>query len=98
MTQDNGSYNYNIAQAILEVVQQGCKSSIKTAPFNSCLRGVVSGVNLQGTLYTIKVGQKIYSNIPALKSAGSIALNSSVICIIPNNNVSQMFILGVLTA
>lgn len=98
MAQNNERQNRNIAQAVWDAIQRGCEGTIQTAPFNSCLRGTVSAINSQGTQYTIKVGQKIYSSVPALKTAGNIALNDSVICIIPNNNISQMFILGILTA
>lgn len=97
MAQNNEKQNQAVASAILQAVAKGCEDKLKSAPFNSCLFGVVTESNAQGTLYTVKVGQKAYPSVPCLQSLGHVKSNSSVVCIVPNNNISQMFILGVLS-
>lgn len=85
---NNGS---QIAEAInkriVEVVNQALNSGFIGSPIK---RGIIKEIN--GKKYTVKIGNSIYTNIYAARNTGNISINEVVLCVIPNNQYSDMFI------
>lgn len=51
---------------------------------------------ISGKRYSIKINNLLYENVYALKGNNDIKVRDTVICVVPNNQYSNMFILGVL--
>lgn len=91
LTYENG---VNVGKKIIKLIQNSQDYAFKNAPFNMIRVGLIT--KKVGKTFTIKINQSNYSNIYALKGSGEINVGDTAICVIPNNQFSQMFILGVL--
>ncbi len=83
-----------VAEAIDKRVRLVSKDLYNNAPYNKKMRGRV--VSAKGKRYTIEINKAIYTNVYALKSNYTIKVGDVVICEIPNNQYSDIFIEGVL--
>lgn len=83
-----------VAEAIEKRIKLISKDLYNNAPYTTIRNGIVTAIN--GKKYTVKINNAFYTNIYALKNVGTINIHDVVICIIPNNQYSEMFILGVL--
>ena len=84
----------DIANAIDKRIERVAKEIYQNSPYNKIKYGVVKNVN--DKQYTVQINGINYSNVYALKNVGTINVNDSVVLIIPDNNISQMFILGII--
>lgn len=64
---------------------------IEIAPYARIENGLIKAVTLDG--YTVEINEKLYPNVLALNSV-SLSVNNTVKVMIPNNQYSNMFILG----
>lgn len=83
-----------IAEAIEKRIKLVSKDLYTNAPYTIIRNGRVMAIN--GKKYTVKINNALYTNIYALKGVGVISTGDVAICIIPNNQYSNMFIIGVL--
>ena len=82
----------DFADVLIDKMQDVAGQYVKNAPFDKIVWGTVSEVT--GSTYTITIHGKSYINTPVLTSAGVISVGDTVVCIVPNNNMPNMFILG----
>lgn len=87
---NNGS---KVARAIDLRIKQVAKYVFQKSPYNKIKYGIVENIN--GKIYTVNIENKTYQT-NALKGVGTINLQDRVVILIPNNQYSNMFILGVL--
>lgn len=64
---------------------------IEIAPYTRIENGLIKAVTLDG--YTVEINEKLYPNVLVLNSV-SLSVNNTVKVMIPNNQYSNMFILG----
>ena len=83
-----------VAQAIDRRIMNVAKEIYKNSPYTLIKYGIVKKID--GKFYTLQINKSLYTKVCALKGVGQINVNDVVICIIPNNQFSNMFILGVL--
>lgn len=83
-----------VASAIEKRIQQIARYVYKDSPYNKIKFGVIKEIS--GKAYTIEIENTIYTDIYALKNIGTINLGDKVVCVNPNNNYSNLFILGIL--
>lgn len=83
-----------VAEAIEKRIKLISKDLYTNAPYTTIRNGRITAIN--GKKYTIKINNAIYTNIYALKNIGIVGVGDVAICVIPNNQYSNMFILGVL--
>lgn len=81
-----------LAQIFLDKVSEIANQYAAAAAFNKTLWGRITAVNVP--YYTLTINGKTYPKTLALSSAGALAVGDTVICIVPNNNMPNMFILG----
>lgn len=83
-----------MAEAIEKRIKLISKDLYNNAPYTIIKNGIVTAIN--GKRYTVRINNAIYTNVFAIKGVESISTGDVAICIIPNNQYSNMFILGVL--
>lgn len=83
-----------IANAINKRIKMVSQDLYNNAPYTIIKFGRVVSIN--GKRYSIKINNALYTNIYALKGSNLISVGDSVICVVPNNQYSNMFILGAL--
>lgn len=83
-----------VAESIDRRITTVAEQVYNNSPYTKIRDGIVTAIN--GKTYTVKIHKAIYNNIYTLKGTQQINVNDRVICIIPNNQYSNMFILGVL--
>lgn len=83
-----------VAEAIEKRIKLISKDLYNNAPYTIIKNGIVTAIN--GKRYTVRINNAIYTNVFAIKGIESIGTGDVAICIIPNNQYSNMFILGVL--
>lgn len=81
-----------VAEAINTRITNIAREVYNKSPYDKSKRGIIEEI-VRG-LYSVKIDNVIYPNIHALRSAGTLNLGDVVICIIPNNQFSDMYILG----
>ena len=85
----------NDGAKIREAIKQfgvNIKSDIaRNAPFNKNVNGRIVGITAGG--YTVQIQTRTYTNMPAI-NAGELKINDIVACCIPNNQMSQAYIVG----
>ena len=81
-----------LADILINKISQIANQYAATAGFNKTLWGRVTAVNTP--YYTLSINGKSYPKTLALASAGTLAVGDTVICIVPNNQMPNMFILG----
>lgn len=94
MLKFNRETGTNIANAIDKRIRTVTQDLYNNAPYNVIRKGRVTAI--KNKFYTVKINNAIYTKIYALKNVGIINVHDVVICVIPNNQYSEMFILGVL--
>lgn len=86
----------NSGRMIREAIEKRINNEIErlssSLSFNKLKRGIIQEINVNG--YTIKIENSIYRNIKILEQNKEIKVGDVVEVIIPNNQYSQMFILG----
>lgn len=82
-----------IATAIDNRIIQLAKYVFRQSPYNKIKYGIVEKID--GKKYTVMIDNKQYT-MNALKNIGTINLTDKVVVMIPNNEYSNMFIIGVL--
>lgn len=83
-----------VAEAIEKRIKLISKDLYNNAPYTTIRNGIVTAIN--GKKYTVKINNAFYTNIYAIKGTDLIKIGDVAICIIPNNQYSNMFILGTL--
>ena len=82
-----------IAQAIDKYVVNVAKQTFESVPNNKTKYGkVVSSV---AGVFVVEIDRAIYTNVLALRNVGTIYNGEIVICLIPNNQFSNIIIIGV---
>ena len=81
-----------LADILFEKIQESAQESTENAPYNKIVWGRITGK--LGYFHVVNVNGKPYPKTLALTSAGTLAVGDTVVCIVPNNNMSNMFILG----
>ena len=89
----NSESGRKVAEAIDHRVMNVAKNIYENSPNNKTKFGTVLSSNMG--LFSVKIDNLEYTNIPALRNVGSIKRGEVVICLIPNNQYSNMIILGV---
>lgn len=82
-----------VAEAIEKRINLIAKDLYNNAPDNKTAFGVV--LDSKDGLFTIKINNKTYPKVQALRNVGEIKKGEKVFCIIPNNNFSDITIIGV---
>lgn len=81
-----------LAQMFIDKVSELANQYAAAANFNKTLWGRITAVN--APYYTLSINGKSYPKTLALSSAGALSVGDTVICIVPNNQMPNMFILG----
>jgi len=88
---DNSS-GEKLGDILLNKFESWLKDLSINASFNKTTWGIITNIN--GNLYTIEINNQSYSNINAMRNAGELYINDKVLCLIPNNQYSNMVIIG----
>jgi hypothetical protein len=83
-----------VAEAIDRRITNIAKDVFNKSPSNRMVFGRVTEIN--GKEYTVKVNNQIYAKVYAYKGVGTIIVGDTVDCLIPNNQYSNMRIIGIL--
>jgi hypothetical protein len=87
----------NAGKKVKEAIEKKMTSVAKqintNAPYNKTKKGKV--ISKSDGIFSVKIDNAIYTNILASRNAGTINVNDIVICTIPNNEMSNMYIVGV---
>lgn len=87
--------NDKSGKAIREAIERFVKSLVRTdvqkAPFDKTKNGRI--VEIKPTGYTVEIENKEYPNVQAINGA-TLNLNDIVVCRLPNNQMSQIHIVG----
>ena len=89
----NSESGRKVAEAIDRRVMNVAKNIYENSPNNKTKFGTV--LSSSAGLFSVKIDNVTYTNIPALKNVGNINRGEVVICLVPNNQYSNMIILGV---
>lgn len=81
-----------IREAIERKINAEIENISNTLSFNKIKRGKIKEINITG--YTVQIENNIYRNVPIIRQDTIININDVVQIVIPNNQYSQMFILG----
>lgn len=82
-----------IAKAIDDRIIAIAKQVYQNSPNDKIKYGKVVG--RKNGIFTVKIESSTYEKIPALRNVGNIQNGEVVLCLIPNNNFSNMTIIGV---
>lgn len=88
----NSASGNQVSKAINRRMENIAKQVFAETPNDRTKFGVVK--KKEKGLYTVLIDKSLYTNIPALKSAGNINAGETVVCQIPNNQYSNVYILG----
>lgn len=88
----NGKTGEMIRLAIERKIENEIKRLNNNLSFNKLERGIIEEINING--YAIKINNILYRGIKAVSQNTSINVGDVVIVLIPNNQYTQMFILG----
>lgn len=83
-----------VAEAIRICVNSAVAMAIKKSPNDRTKFGRITAIN--GKRYTLLIEKTVYPNVMALKSSIDYQVGDSVICQVPNGNMSNIYIVGVL--
>ena len=89
----NRTTGEEVASAIDARIQKVAQEVFTNSPANRTVFGNVVAVS--NGYYTVEIASHRYTNIPSMRNIGDIAVNTTVVCLIPNNEYSNMIILGV---
>ena len=82
-----------VAAAIDNRIQRVAQEVFTNSPANRTAFGKV--VSVSNGYYTVEIASHRYTDIPSMRNIGDIAVNTTVVCLIPNNEYANMIILGV---
>lgn len=85
-----------IAKAIDNRIVSVAKQVFNTAPMNKSKYGKV--VSVGNGFYSVTIEGSTYTKVPALSNVGGIVRGDVVLCLIPNNQFSNITIVGVVGA
>lgn len=88
----NFSSGDKIAQAIDKRIISVAKQVYNSSPMNKSKYGRVTDIS--NGLYSVVIEGSVYKKVPALSSVGFISKGSVVLCLIPNNQFSNIVIIG----
>lgn len=94
-TPKTGKQNYSskeFADILFDKIKEIAQESTENAAYNKIVWGRI--ISKAGKFYAVNINGKFYTKIYALTSAGTLAAGDTVICVVPNNIMSNMFILG----
>lgn len=94
MSDLNYTTGREVALALDRKIENALTMVSAKLPYNKIERAVVQKIS--GKRYSVKINNLLYDNVYALKGNESIGVRDTVICVVPNNQYSNMFILGVL--
>lgn len=80
-----------VVQDMLDGNKYLIEQSINNAPYDKCMVGLITQVNDDNT-YSVKISEEAYTNIPSLFTG--LNKNDTVKVFSPQNQFSQLFILG----
>ena len=93
MTNLNHTTGTRVADAIDKRIINVAKQVYDNSPNDKMRYGTV--VSKDAGVFSVKINNTTYSNIKALRNVGDIAVGEVVHCLVPNNNFSDMVIIGV---
>lgn len=82
-----------VAAAIDARIQSVAQEVFTNSPANRTAYGRVVSSKLG--VFSVEINSHIYENVRALRNVGTIKRNESVVCLVPNNEYSNMIIIGV---
>lgn len=93
MSKLDGESARKILEALDIRASKIAKEETRTSSYNKTKFGIITAKNV--FRYTVKIDKIEYKNIKAVKNIGILNIGDVVTCLVPNNNMSNMFILGV---
>ena len=93
MTNLNHTTGTRVADAIDKRIINVAQQVYDNSPNDKMRYGTV--VSKDAGVFSVKINNTTYSNIKALRNVGDIAVGEVVHCLVPNNNFSDMVIIGV---
>lgn len=82
-----------IAEAIDRRIVSVAKQVYEKSPNNKTKYGKV--LSKKDGLFTVEIEKSTYTKVPALRNVGNINIGEIVVCMIPNNQFSNIMVLGV---
>lgn len=82
-----------IAEAIDRRIVAVAKQVYETSPNNKTKYGRV--ISKKDGLFTVEIEKSVYPNVKALRNVGDIGIGEVVVCMVPNNQFSNIMVLGV---
>lgn len=89
MSEDNKALN-----ALLDGISLMIDEKLKLAGFDRSVVGFITGTNLENNTYTVKINGYEYENVKSV--VGDLNSMTPCICTIPQNQMSQMYISGII--
>ena len=89
MNEDNKALN-----ALLDGISLMIDEKLKLAGFDRSVVGFITGANLENNTYTVKINGYEYQNVKSV--IGDLGTTTPCICTIPQNQMSQMYISGII--
>jgi len=89
MSEDNKALN-----ALLDGINLMIDEKLKLAGFDRSVVGFITGANLENNTYTVKINGYEYQNVKSV--IGDLGTTMPCICTIPQNQMSQMYISGII--
>lgn len=93
MTNLNHTTGTRVADAIDKRIINVAQQVYDNSPNDKMRYGTV--VSKDAGVFSVKINNTIYPNVKALRNVGNINIGEVVHCLVPNNNFSNMVILGV---
>ena len=82
-----------IAEAIDRRIVSVAKQVYEKSPNNKTKYGKV--LSKKDGLFTVEIEKAVYPNVPALRNVGNINIGEVVVCMVPNNQFSNIMVMGV---
>ena len=89
MSEDNKAL-----KALLDGISLMIDEKLKLAGFDRSVVGFITGANLENNTYTVKINGYEYQNVKSV--IGDLGTTMPCICTIPQNQMSQMYISGII--
>lgn len=89
MSEDNKAL-----KALLDGISLMIDEKLKLAGFDRSVVGFITGANLENNTYTVKINGYEYQNVKSV--IGDLGTTTPCICTIPQNQMSQMYISGII--
>ena len=82
-----------VAEAISRAIGNAVNQVFEQSPRDQQRDGKI--VEINGGILSVEINKKIYTNVIVLRNVGELRIGDVVKCIIPNNQTSQMYAIGV---